>query len=104
MRHMVMRNRHSGAEPSGWWDDLPPKVRDRFGKRPVTPPIAPHPRPQSESNEPQPRNSRPRLALLRELTLLSLVLFGIAIANIVFLLLALSYLNPGHSSLADPSW
>ncbi len=98
---MVMRNRHSGAEPSGWWDDLPPQVRERFGVRPVATPPAPT-RPLPGPHNQQLLDARPPLALLREMTLLSLLLLGIAVANILFLLLALSYLNPGPNS--STSW
>lgn len=34
---MVMRNRNNGGSAPHWWDDLPPKVRDRFTRPLATP-------------------------------------------------------------------
>jgi hypothetical protein len=48
---MVMRNRGDGSDAPLWWDDLPPRVRDRF-----TRPAAAEPRdaPATRTEEPPP--------------------------------------------------
>ena len=82
---MVMRNRHDGGGPSGWWDDLPPRVRARFaGPPPLDYDHAPaRPRPTS-------------LEWVRELSRVALLFLAVAVANVLFLLVALSFLGHGR--------
>jgi hypothetical protein len=92
---MVMRNRHDGANAPEWWDDLPPKIRKRFTSRP---------RPEAsasaddrldwQTNDPNP--AHPRLA--RDLSLFLVLFLAVAIAILMFLLVAVSYLA-GHGLL-----
>lgn len=95
---MVMRNRHDGAGSPGWWDDLPPRVRARFGTRPADspdpddPPAAPR---QSSAS------GRSALEWVHELSRLALLFLAVAVANLVVLLLALAFLDgrPGPQFL-----
>lgn len=83
---MVKRNQHDGASSGGWWDDLPPAVRQRIARR--TPaPNAPEPAPPGE---PAPPAYRP--AVLSDLVRLALLFIAAALANLLFLILALSFL------------
>jgi hypothetical protein len=85
---MVMRNRHDGASSSGWWDDLPPAVRRRIA----------HP-PHSLDEEPETIASREpsagRPSILRDLSRLAVLFLLVAIANLLFILIALSFLIHG---------
>lgn len=79
---MVMRNRHEGGGTSGWWDDLPPAVKARFSQ-PALAPAA---------------DRRPPTALewVRELSRVALLFLAVAVANVLFLLVALSFLGHGR--------
>lgn len=77
---MVMRNRNDGADVRRWWDDLP-RVRGR-----VPPPDAP---PAPADAEPCPVVSTRELA--RDLSALALLFSAVAVANLLFLLVALSF-------------
>jgi hypothetical protein len=82
---MVMRNRHEGGGTSGWWDDLPPRVRARF----AGPPLPDH--------DPAPVRPRPTsLEWVRELSRVALLFLAVAVANVLFLLVALSFLGHGR--------
>lgn len=94
---MVMRNRNDGAGAGGWWDDLPPLVKKRV-RRPEhagaaeSPPERPHeptPLPVRGFAEHEPY----RPAVLADLSRLVGVIFAVALANLVFLLVALSFLS-----------
>ncbi len=82
---MVMRNRDEGSQAPHWWDDLPPKVRERF-----TAPFA-HDESPAGGSEPHPPLSRGELLL--DLSRLAAMFFLIALGNILFLLVALSFVN-----------
>ena len=89
---MVMPNQHDGASSPGWWDDLPPAVRKRISstfrhewdgdaRLPTTPP----------------RDAgacRPSIVL--DLSRLAILFLVVAIANLLFLLIALSFLVGGE--------
>ena len=83
---MVMRNRHEGGSTSGWWDDLPPSVKDRCASSPL--------RQQYHDDLQQMAESRPSpsIRIARDFSWLLLVFVAIAFANILFLLVALSFL------------
>ncbi|MBA4188894.1 MAG: hypothetical protein C0467_12930 [Planctomycetaceae bacterium] len=86
---MVTRNQHDGASSSGWWDDLPSAIKKRV-QRPETS-EAPAPRP---SEEPAPY----RPAVVYDLSRLAILFLAVAVANLLFLLIALSFLS-GHDPL-----
>jgi hypothetical protein len=75
---MVMRNRHDGGA-SGWWDDLPPAIKARFAGPP-----APAERPPPTA-----------LEWARELSRVALLFLAVAVANVLFLLVALSFVGHG---------
>ena len=79
----MVRNRRD--EP-GWWDDLPPRIRERFA--------APEREESGESvavaEAPPPRRS---LAWLRDSTLFAAVMLVIAVANLFFLLLVFALVD-----------
>jgi len=77
---MVTRNQHDGASSSGWWDDLPPAVKKRV-QQPETP--------LTEGPAPY------RPAVVYDLTRLAILFLAVALANLLFLLIALSFLS-GH--------
>ena len=88
---MVMPNRH---EEPGWWDDLPPLVRSRFAAAP--------PESTAETGEFQPiarmpaaaePNNPASLDWLRDLSRLAVLFLAVAIANVVFLILALAFVD-----------
>ena len=83
---MVMRNRSDGSGPPHWWDDLPPQARDRF-----SPPLAPEAEPADRAAEPPPPLDRGEL--LRDLSRLAVLFALVALGNILFLLVALSFVN-----------
>jgi hypothetical protein len=89
---MVMQNRHDGAQSHDWWDDLPPAVRKRFSCRPLPePPQVPStPRIEQEA-------ARPRPGIMRDLGRVAGLFLVVAIANLLFLLLALIFIfsEPG---------
>jgi hypothetical protein len=87
---MVMRNRNGGDGALNWGDDLPPKVRSRFGTgidqprheaRPAGPPRDPGP--------------SPAVGRFLELSRLALVFLAVGVVNIVVLLLALAFVQGG---------
>jgi hypothetical protein len=80
---MVMRNRNEGSDTPHWWDDLPPKVRNRFSKPPSAEDLLPEPAAPAVS----------RGELLGDLSRLAGMFFLIAIGNILFLLVALFFLH-----------
>ncbi len=78
---MVMRNRHEGGA-SGWWDDLPPRVKARFAG------------PPPGADDPAP--ARPTaLEWVRELSRVALLFLAVAVANVLFLLVALAFVGNG---------
>jgi hypothetical protein len=84
---MVMRNRHDGTNTPEWWDDLPPAVKQRisparrtFDDEPASP--APHASMEAVAR---------RLGHLRYLTLLAMMFLAVALATLLFILIALSY-------------
>jgi hypothetical protein len=77
---MVMRNRHDGGT-SGWWDDLPPAIKARFS---VPPAVAPDPRPTPAA-----------LKWMHELSRVGLLFLALAVLDVLFLLVALSFLGYG---------
>lgn len=83
---MVMHNRNGESGTPQWWDDLPPKVRQRF-----TQPLTQEEEPQTPTAEPPATPSRGEL--VGDLSRLALVFAVIALGNILFLLVALSYLT-----------
>lgn len=91
---MVMRNRHdNGGGPPGWWDDLPQQIKARFAGPPAAapePPPAPQPRPTS-------------LEWVRELSRVALLFLAVAVANVLFLLVALSFLGHGRQVVPPPA-
>ncbi len=76
---MVMRNRR---EEPGWWDDLPPKIRERFS--------AP-----DEPSDPEPASAKPSrgLAWLRESSLFAILMLAVALTNLFFLLLVFALVD-----------
>lgn len=94
---MVMRNRHDGANPPEWWDDLPPGIKKRCAN-------SPHLRTQSHTTadrrsqyETDDPSSPARIA--RDLSWRTLLIIAVAIANLFFLLVAMSFLH-GQGLLA----
>jgi hypothetical protein len=85
---MVMRNRHDGANSSGWWDDLPPAVRRRIAHSPHSPREGPDTVPLRESTSGRP-------SIIRDLSRLAVLFLLVAIANLFFLLIALSFIVRG---------
>lgn len=83
---MVTRNQHDPSS-SGWWDDLPPAVKRRV-QRPGSD-LLPHPANTSD----EPGQYRPRVVY--DLSRLAMLFFAVALANLLFLLIALSFLS-GH--------
>ncbi|MFO0806795.1 MAG: hypothetical protein U0791_27130 [Gemmataceae bacterium] len=77
----MVRNRRD--EP-GWWDDLPPRIRERFAL------------PEREESGPPvavaapPRRS---LAWLRDSSIFALIMLGVALANLFFLLLVFALVD-----------
>jgi hypothetical protein len=87
---MVMRNRYDGAGAPGGRDDLPPRVRERL--RPQFTTDLPGERHQAVSVAPSARPAGP--GWVSELARFGLIFLGVAVANVLFLLLALCYLYP----------
>jgi hypothetical protein len=79
-----MRNRHDGANSSGWWDDLPPAVRRRIAR--------PSPTQREESSAGRPN-------IFRDLSRLAVLFLLIAIANLFFLAIALSFIVRGQPTV-----
>jgi hypothetical protein len=81
---MVMRNKHDGAGANGWWDDLPPAVKRRVTPRPPAAEARPEP------TDPADPGYRP--AVLADLSRLAGLVLLVALGNLLFLLVALSFL------------
>jgi hypothetical protein len=83
---MVMRNRHDGANAPGWWDDLPQGVKERCANSPL----------RLNYDDDFHRFSEapvsPSIRIARDFSWLLLTFAAIAFANILFLLVALSFL------------
>jgi hypothetical protein len=91
---MVMRNRHDGANTPNWWDDLPPGLRKRFAN-------TPRPEPRREADEAlrrsadrEPAPYRP--GIIRDLSRMAVLFLAVALANLLFLLIALTFLFGGR--------
>lgn len=78
---MVTSNRNGGSGAPHWWDDLPPKLRERFSQ------------PLAEPEEPQPADPSPVSGgeILGELSRLAVVFLLVALGNILFLFAALYF-------------
>lgn len=81
---MVTRNQHDGGSSSGWWDDLPAAVKARV-QRPAPAPE----QPTARATEPAPY----RPTVVYDLTRLAALFLAVALANLLFLLVALSFLS-----------
>jgi hypothetical protein len=86
---MVMRNRGEGSNAPHWWDDLPPKVRERF-TQPIAP-LEPEERFDARVEEPPPPISGSEL--VGELSRLAIVFALVALGNILFLFAALYFVH-----------
>jgi hypothetical protein len=78
----MVRNRRD--EP-GWWDDLPPRIRERFAT-----PVSEESGESVAVAEAPPRRS---LAWLRDSSLFAIIMIGIALANLFFLLLVFALVD-----------
>lgn len=82
-----MRNRHDGWADGR--DDLPSRIRERLRSRPPT-------RDRSSEPPPAPEESAPVVSpgaqLVADLTRLALLFAAITVINMIFLLVALSFL------------
>ncbi len=85
---MVMRNRHDGADTPNWWDDLPPGLRKRFASVPHRDTAARDELRHSAERDPVPY----RPGVIGDLSRLAALFFLIAVANLLFLLIALTFL------------
>jgi hypothetical protein len=81
VRTMVMQNRQDGSGSPSWWDDLPPGVKRRITKPETTSPAPP-----------EPEHTPYRPAVVADLSRLAILFFAVAVVNILFLLIALSFL------------
>ena len=81
---MVTSNRNGGSDTPHWWDDLPPAVRRRVSR--------PEPEPRPGAADPAGGPSY-RPPVVRDLTRLGVVFLLVALCNLLFLLLALSFLS-----------
>ena len=88
---MVMRNKHDGASSNGWWDDLPPAVKKR-----VTPTQPADGEADDAGHSPQSGAAPYRPAILSDLSRLAILFVAVALGNLAFLLIALSFLS-GHA-------
>ena len=79
---MVAQNKNGGANSDGWWDDLPPAVRRRVSR--PTP---------SADDRPQQAPETYRPAVVSDLSRLAMLFLAVAVANLLFLLVALSFLS-----------
>jgi hypothetical protein len=89
---MVMPNQHDGASSPGWWEDLPPQVKQRVSPPVPTSAIEPPAR-REEFAEHDPAPYRP--AVITDLSRLAILFLVVALANVLFLLVALSFLAGG---------
>ena len=90
---MVMPNQHDGASSPGWWDDLPPQVKQRVSPPVPTSAIEPPPARREEFPEHDPAPYRP--AVISDLSRLAILFLVVALANVLFLLVALPFLAGG---------
>lgn len=88
---MVMRNRHDGTNTPEWWDDLPPAIQKRITRSPLVKEDRVDELLRSTRREPAAHRS----GILRDLTRLSALFLIVALANLLFLLIALSFLFGG---------
>lgn len=90
---MVMRNRHDGADTPNGRDDLPPGIRRRLANQ--------SPGERFEPDEPHRIAGREpvanRASLIRDLTRLAALFVVVALANLLFLLIAITFLSSGGS-------
>jgi hypothetical protein len=75
---MVMRNRGDGSDAPHWWDDLPPKLRERF-TRPLPPEREEHPAARTEEPPPPVSGGELLSELSRLVAALALALLGIVL-------------------------
>jgi hypothetical protein len=83
---MVMRNRDGGSEAPHWWDDLPPKVRERFSRAPVS----------IEEEPAAPDNAPPAVSrgeLVSDLSGLAALFVLASLAILLYLLVAVAYVT-----------
>ena len=94
---MVMQNRHDGANSPGWWDDLPPGLKKRFANAPG-PDSRPEPRPDPDDESLPLRRAADggesvhRPGVIGDLSRLAILFVLVALANLLFLLVALAFL------------
>lgn len=99
---MVMRNPHNGTGSSGGRDDLPPHIRDRFRSLDDIPELKhlPPPSPEIVTTPAAPDSPTPpgpvRHNWVGDLGRLALLLLAVAVADLLFILVCLSFLagNP----------
>jgi hypothetical protein len=83
---MVMRNRIDGDDAPRWWDDLPPKIRERVAK-----PVTPSGRTASPGyDEPETLSRR---ALVRDLSRLAAMLALVTVGIMFYLLLVVMFVT-----------
>ena len=78
----MIQNQH---EQPGWWEDLPPKIRERFGSAESDEHIALPP--TVEPPFPAP------FGWLRDYSVLAVLFLAAAIVNVVLLLIVLAYID-----------
>jgi hypothetical protein len=86
---MVMRNRHDDAGMPNWRDDLPPSVRKRFGKSTSSEPVGN----EEASPNAEGRETSSHAGIVRDLTRLAALFLVVAVANLLFLLIAITFLS-----------
>ena len=82
---MVMRNRHDGANAPEWWDDLPPGVKKRCAGSSQN-------QETDESESPAQSSRWFPVRIVSDLSWLALLFIAIAFANLLLLLIAVSFL------------
>jgi hypothetical protein len=90
---MVMRNRHDGANAPQWWDDLPPEIKKRCANSPH---LKNQDNPETSSEPPSDWFENPSqspVKVRRDLSWLALIFVCIAFTNLLFLFVALWFLN-----------
>ncbi len=87
---MVMRNRYEGSGSPQWWDDLPPRVRQRFTYSRCEPawPVRAAPSPPT-TPEPTPK----RYQVLWDLSRFAALFVLASVVILFYLLIALSYVK-----------
>jgi hypothetical protein len=86
---MVMPNRHDGASSPEWWDDLPPEVKRRIAR--PTAEAVPEPTEDRVVETAIPDRSPYRPRVFSDLSRIALFFLIAALANVLFLLIALSF-------------